>query len=341
MKYYLSLCCIIKNERYLEEFIVYHHIIGVEHFYIYDNNSYFPIRDRLNHYYFKKICTIIDFPGKVKQLEAYQDCISHHGNETEWLAIIDGDEYIVPKKDLTIKDILRMNENAQAIGINWVMFGSSFHDTIQDSFLIDKYRRCEEQQNHHIKSIVKPRFVNKPLVPHFFDIKEPSKYFDCKKNIINSSFNTNYTIDMIQINHYHFRSTQDYIYKCLRGNADNFDRVKIRKNHHKECNDIVDNYLPDKYLEIIKYHYKMITKTNPKIYYELNPDIKNNDIDEFKIENIYDHMFLYAYKQNRPLIITDKYPDFDLHNYKNQHPELNNLLDEDIEIHFIQNVYKK
>ena len=37
MKYFLSVCCIIKNERYLEEFIIYHHIIGVEHFYIYDN----------------------------------------------------------------------------------------------------------------------------------------------------------------------------------------------------------------------------------------------------------------------------------------------------------------
>ena len=38
-KYYLSLCCIIKNERYLEEFINYYRILGVEHFYIFDNES--------------------------------------------------------------------------------------------------------------------------------------------------------------------------------------------------------------------------------------------------------------------------------------------------------------
>ena len=31
-KYYLSLCCIIKDERYLEEFIVYYNVLGVEHF---------------------------------------------------------------------------------------------------------------------------------------------------------------------------------------------------------------------------------------------------------------------------------------------------------------------
>ena len=39
MKYFLSLCCIIKDEKYLEEFIIYHHIVGVEHFYIYDNEK--------------------------------------------------------------------------------------------------------------------------------------------------------------------------------------------------------------------------------------------------------------------------------------------------------------
>jgi hypothetical protein len=30
--YSLSLCCIIKDERYLEEFIIYYTLLGVEHF---------------------------------------------------------------------------------------------------------------------------------------------------------------------------------------------------------------------------------------------------------------------------------------------------------------------
>ena len=66
MKYYLSLCCIIKDERYLEEFIMYYHVLGVEHFYIYDNNSSYPIKNRLNSFYYNKLCTIINFPGKKK-----------------------------------------------------------------------------------------------------------------------------------------------------------------------------------------------------------------------------------------------------------------------------------
>lgn len=39
-KQFLAVCVIIKNEaRYLAEWIVYHQLVGVDHFYIYDNNS--------------------------------------------------------------------------------------------------------------------------------------------------------------------------------------------------------------------------------------------------------------------------------------------------------------
>ena len=102
MKYYLSLCTIIKNERYLEEFIIYYIIIGVEHFYIYDNESTPSIRERLNKPFFNEICTIIDFPGKHKQLPAYQHFINTFRNETEWAVVCDGDEYIVPKVDWSL-----------------------------------------------------------------------------------------------------------------------------------------------------------------------------------------------------------------------------------------------
>jgi len=142
MKYFLSLCCIIKNERYLEEFIMYYRLLGVEHFYIYDNESTQKISDRLNNPYFKKMCTIINFPGKVQQLNAYNDCLKNYGNQTKWLIIVDGDEYILPKKDnhKSIRDFLKDYKDYHAIGINWVMFGTSFHDEIQQGFLIDNYR---------------------------------------------------------------------------------------------------------------------------------------------------------------------------------------------------------
>jgi hypothetical protein len=327
MKYFVSVCCIIKNERYLEEFIIYHHIIGVEHFYIYDNGSDHPIRDRLKNFYFERLCTIIDFPGVNQQFTAYQHCIKKYGHETKWMSIIDGDEFILPKENFwTIRDFLTMHENAQAIGINWVNFGSSFYDDVQSGFQVDKYRYCENRQNPHIKSIFKPIYVINVNHPHFVIIQDPSKYIDCKGNIISGPFNNNITTDLLQINHYHFRSLEEYIQKHHRGNADGTQNVVVNDNHHDLCNDIVDNYLPEKYLIHIKNYSKMIA-TNPRIYCALNKDVT--------FDIVYQHIFDNALKENRPCHINDKYPTFNSQIYRTNYPELNSLNDEDLELHFI------
>ena len=326
MSYYLSICCIIKNERYLEEFIIYHHIVGVEHFYIYDNNSDNPIKNRLNNFYFNRLCTIIDFPGHSMQIPAYQHCVKNFGNQTKWLAFIDGDEYILPKQDWSIRDVLNRHEDTHALGINWVIFGSNYYDNVQDGLLVDKYRRCENGQNHHIKSIVQPRYVTSAHHQHFVIIQDPSKYRDCKKNIISGPFNNNYTIDLIQINHYHFRSLEDYIKKHNRGNADGTPNVVVHQNHHDFYNDVVDNFLPDKYLKDIKYYFKLAA-TNPTIYCALNKDIS--------INYAYEHIFNYARRENRPLHITDQYHSFDKNIYRQNYSDLHGLNDEQLELHYI------
>jgi len=118
VKHFVSLCSIIKDETNLEEFILYHWIIGFEHFYIYDNDSSFPIKNRLHQYLFKQICTIIDFSGLNQQMNAYNHCLKHYGSDNKWIANIDGDEYIFPKKHWSIRDFLDEHDEAQAIGIN-------------------------------------------------------------------------------------------------------------------------------------------------------------------------------------------------------------------------------
>lgn len=331
MKYYLSLCCIIKDEKYLEQFIIYHHIVGVEHFYIYDNNSEIPIRNRLNSFYYQKICTIIDYPGHSKQMFAYKDCLNKYRNESKWLIIIDGDEYISPKGNYwSIRDFLNDYEDAQAIGINWVMFGSSFYETSQDGFLIDKYRYCQSQTDKHIKTIFQPKHVIDVNNPHYVVVSDPSKYIDSKRNIINGPFNENKnTTDIIQINHYSMGSTEDRIKKYNRGNADSDLRIPLFQNHHELFNDIIDNYLPDKYLKSLKKMYLM-TCANAEIYKALNPDLNFQTLDEYN-----DHLFRYGVPMKRSLHIKDRFPNFNRDIYKKNYQDLSGLNDLQIEIHYI------
>jgi hypothetical protein len=250
-KYNISLCCIIKDERYLEEFIIYYTIIGVEHFYIYDNESKIPIKERLSNDYFKNICTIIDFSGKVQQLNAYNNCLEKYGHETNWLIFVDGDEYILPKKHDNLKDFLNDYNDAYAIGINWIMFGSSFHEKKQDGFLIDKYRMCDNSQNPHIKTILKPQYTIKMTDPHTAQLIDDTKYMDPKKNIIHGPFNKNETVDIIQINHYHGKSHEEQLEKEKRGSPARENNIYIPQEH-KINNNEYDSLIVDKYFSDVQ-----------------------------------------------------------------------------------------
>jgi hypothetical protein len=251
MKYFLSLCCIIKDERYLEEFIIYYRILGVEHFYIYDNDSNISISNRLSNKYYKNMCTIIYFPGKAQQFNAYNHYLKNYGSETKWAIIVDADEYILPKNKLSIRDFLKDYNDYHAIGINWVMFGTSFHESRQDGYIIDKYRYNEGIQDKHIKTICRPEFVNEIINPHHVNLKYPNKYVDPYKRVIDGPFNTKYTTNIIQINHYWTRSKQDMDEKIKRGRAPTTEKRIMPDNIHSLYNKVIDNLICDKYLNIM------------------------------------------------------------------------------------------
>ena len=248
VKYFLSLCCIIKDERYLEEFIIYYRLLGVERFYIYDNESKIPISKRLDKPYFKKMCTIVPFPGKAQQVNAYNHYLKTYGSETKWVIIVDGDEYILPKKKLSLRDFIKDYDNYHAVGINWVMFGTSFHEKRQNGFVIDNYRYSEGKQNKHIKTISKPQFVSLIENPHYVILKDPTKYVDPHKRNINGPFNEKSTIDLIQINHYWGKSLEEHYEKRDRGRATTTAKRVINNNPHLDFNNVIENLISEKYL---------------------------------------------------------------------------------------------
>ena len=97
----------MKNEApYIREWITYHRIVGVEHFYIYDNESEDNLKEVLQPYIDARVVTYIYFPGCLKQKAAYNNAIKCFKNETKWIAIIDIDEFIVPIKTEKIIDAL-------------------------------------------------------------------------------------------------------------------------------------------------------------------------------------------------------------------------------------------
>ncbi len=93
----LSIAAIYKNEPDIIEWIEYHKLIGVQRFYLYDNESDDNSKDLLQPYIDDGVVIYHYVKGKCKQMPVYQDAIYRYKNETKWLAIIDLDEYIVPE----------------------------------------------------------------------------------------------------------------------------------------------------------------------------------------------------------------------------------------------------
>ncbi len=127
-KYTVSLCAIFRDEgAYLKEWLEYHLIIGVDHFYLYNNFSQDNYKEILAPYIETGKVTLIDWPIPQGQMAAYADCTEKFGAETNWIGFIDLDEYVVPNHDDNIKEFLARFRHRPLVLIYWLYFTSGGH----------------------------------------------------------------------------------------------------------------------------------------------------------------------------------------------------------------------
>ena len=126
-KYNVSICAIFKNEApYLREWIEFNHIVGIDHFYLYNNNSEDDYLSVLQPYIESGLVTLINWPHKQKQMECYMACIDEYASETKWLGFVDIDEFVVPKSTNSIYEFLKpFEKKVGAVNIYWRLFGTS------------------------------------------------------------------------------------------------------------------------------------------------------------------------------------------------------------------------
>jgi hypothetical protein len=106
---------------------------------------------------------------KTAQPDCYRDCLRTFGNEFEWIAFIDADELIVPRRG-DIKTLLASAGDAAAVVFNWAMFGSSGHAVRSPGLMIETFKRRAKSDffdSRPTKQIVRPRAVIKVLLCDF------------------------------------------------------------------------------------------------------------------------------------------------------------------------------
>jgi tetratricopeptide (TPR) repeat protein len=228
---YLSLCLICKDENdYLPEWLDYHILMGVDRFYIYDNESQVSLRESLADYIERGWAVVVDIPGKAMQLHAYDHCLQTFGYLTFWMGFIDTDEFLVPKTSPDLKELLKGYEQYAGLAVSSLFFGSSGHQTRPTVGQISAYTRRTHatfKENEMVKSIIQPSQALMPNSPHDFIYKESAWCVNEGFLRVDGQRFPNCT-ELIQLNHYYCRSEKEIDQKLRRGNSQSVVWVRQR-----------------------------------------------------------------------------------------------------------------
>ncbi len=132
-KYNLSVCATFSDEApYLEEWIEYHKMLGVDHFYLYNTGAYSKARRVLAPYIANQTVTLTRWHAPVKeddqgepylwslitQIPAYENVKLVSAHETKWLVFLNVDEFLVPLQEKKLTSLLEKYDDHPGITLS-------------------------------------------------------------------------------------------------------------------------------------------------------------------------------------------------------------------------------
>lgn len=205
-----SLCLLIKNEnKYLEEWILWHLNQGFNHFYIYNTGQEDP--SIIVNKFDLTLFTIIDWSNKYyfnMQTEAYWHCIQNHRKD-DWIGFIDIDEFIYLPSSQYLDSI---DNQVSTLILQQRLYNANGLITYENKPVQERFlQQCEPIEPFCLyKSIVRPRYI------YLMGVHKPV-YF---KGKILSPQNCYY-------NHYYTKSLEEWEQKINRGSCD----PRVRKKY--------------------------------------------------------------------------------------------------------------
>jgi hypothetical protein len=227
----IAVVAIVKGEaRYLDEWVAFHRLIGVDQFYVYDNggDGAFAATSPPA----PKLVTVIPWLTSVAavnpQLSAYCHALANFGARHRWMAFIDIDEFLFPLKTRSLPEALLNFSELPGIAVPWHMFGTSGHGTPPDDLVIASYIRrapfppaLNDSQLLQYKSVVDPAAVAAVGDGHWFYAHDGGRAAYTEKGVRLHGFNDREpafaSSEFLRLNHYFTRSEQEFEGKIARG----------------------------------------------------------------------------------------------------------------------------
>jgi len=251
-----AICAVFRDEApYLAEWVEFHRLVGVEHFFLYDDRSRDASREVLARYVSEGLVTLAKCAMPLAsggQGWAYADALRRARGRVRWLAFIDIDEFLFSPEQESLADALADFEQYPGVLVNWQVYGSSGLQSRPDRLVIESFTqraRTDWVRNRRVKSIVDPARAIGSMGPHFFEYssgelavtenREPAtavRTSRAKRRLnrvlarvpdvhvdpfaIRESSIRRVSVSRLRINHYAVRSRQEFTEKLARHAAD-------------------------------------------------------------------------------------------------------------------------
>ena len=226
----ICMCTAGKEEnRYIREFVYHYKKYGIDKIFLYDNNDIDNERfeDVLSDFNDNKFVEILNYRGRyLAQLSAYKDCYLKNNKTYNWFIFYDTDEFINLKNYTSVKQFLsekKFNE-CQNVYLNCLRHTDNnllYYDnrTLAERFPIIKWK----SRLYTVKSILKGNISEVHFKSsHWLDraiIGCNSLGEKVAPNNRKHMFSDINNYKDCYIDHYCFKSTEEYIDKIRKGDA--------------------------------------------------------------------------------------------------------------------------
>jgi hypothetical protein len=199
------------HASYLEEWVEFHKLVGIERFFLYDNGSSDDHAEVLAPYVEEGSVVLHTWPGVDQRNAALDHCVSTYADEARWIAFFDVDEFLFSPSGQPVPEVLREFEEWPGVGVNAALFLTSGHKTRPPGTVIENYVMRRPQTNRAIKSIVDPKRTLRCVGGHNF-VYESGHAVDLAKQPVEGPRTEQYTPEcerLLRINHYYTKSEEE------------------------------------------------------------------------------------------------------------------------------------
>lgn len=249
MKYLTIATCIKMEDDYIDDYILIHEKLGVEHFIFFDRDG-----DNLtNKYKGRDNITVIKYPEPARHHESHREVIRHFGLFSRWTALLDCDQVLFSPTHADLKVTLQEFEAYAQLQAVWETFGDSGHATKTEGSVYERFTRRAKSSagiNNHTQGIIDVRrcAAKVPPDPHRVLVNKGQVSVDENHRDIGVTPHIDpHTQNKIFVAHYISKSREEWIHKNNKMRADTGTRMDptLFEAHQTFCNEVEDTRIKE------------------------------------------------------------------------------------------------